>query len=111
MTLKRLMFFLILTLYPSAGFASSVTGKVSILFSRSDNLQYVYIDGQPSARPSCAPSTTYYMIKDENSAGGQGQYAMLLSAQLAGKTVLVEGTGSCTRWSDGEDIFLVRILY
>jgi hypothetical protein len=44
------------------------------------------------------------MIKDERSDAGKAQFAMLLSAQLSGNSVTVDGAGVCSRWGDGEDI-------
>ena len=89
----------------SYAIAGEVIGTVATLIVRSsDNLHYVTLTGIYSGtQPSCA-THNYLMIKDESSTGGKSQYAMLMSAWLAGKLVRVVGSGSCTRWSDGEDI-------
>ncbi|MES2288742.1 MAG: hypothetical protein V4530_03315 [Pseudomonadota bacterium] len=89
----------------SSAFAGEVIGTVSTLNARaSDNLHLVTLNGTYSGTsPSCA-THNYMMIKDENSTAGKSQYAMLMSAWLAGKSVRVIGAGTCTRWSDGEDI-------
>lgn len=90
--------------------ASSFTGKVAEIHVRtSDGLQWVVMAGIPSGRPACAATQRYYMIRDEHSDAGKAQFAMLLSAQLGGRTVTVEGAGACTRWGDGEDIEGVAI--
>jgi hypothetical protein len=49
------------------------------------------------------------MIVDEHSDAGKSQMAILLSAYMSGKSVLIEGSGTCTRWSDGEDILAVLL--
>jgi hypothetical protein len=88
--------------------ANSSEGKVKQLVVRaSDGLQYVVIDSAISGRAACAANTTYYMITDEHSDAGKSQMAVLLSAYMSGKSVYVEGTGACTRWTDGEDILQV----
>lgn len=96
---------------PGGAWAGTVEGTISGLTQRaSDGLIVVYISGTSSGRPACASSQVYWLIKDENSNVGKGQYAMLLGARLAGKTVRVVGSNTCTRWGDGEDINYVDIL-
>ncbi len=91
--------------------AGSQAGQLTVLRTRSsDNLVFFYLNGTATGRPACAAGTTYWMIKDENSATGKRQFAMLMSAMLAGKTVSVSGTGACTRWGDGEDVEEVVLL-
>lgn len=95
----------VLSLLPSMAFASRVTGTIKDLYVRAtDGVQYVVVNGTPSQRPSCAANTAYYMIRDETTDAGKAQLAMLMSAYMAGKPVWVEGTDTCTRWGDGEDI-------
>lgn len=90
--------------------ASDVTGAVkSILVRSSDGLHYFFIEGSRSARPACATGN-YLIIKDEHSDAGKTQVAMLMSAQMAGKNVRVEGSGACTRWLDGEDVLTLHLL-
>lgn len=91
-----------LTCPPAA--AGSETGQITALRTRSsDNLVFFNLNGVPTGKPACA-RYAYWMIKDENSATGRRQFAMLMSAAMAGKTVTVSGTGACTRWGDGEDV-------
>jgi len=47
------------------------------------------------------------MIKDENSNTGKQQLAILLAARASGETITVDGSNTCTRWGDGEDVDLV----
>lgn len=90
--------------------ANSSEGKVKSLTVRaSDGLHYVVIDGPVAGRAACATNTTYYMIVDEHSDAGKSQMAILLSAYMSGKSVIVQGSGSCARWSDGEDILAVQL--
>lgn len=90
--------------------AGSETGQIMYLRTRaSDNLVYFALNGSASGKPACA-RYAYWMIQDENSATGKRQFAMLMSAMLAGKAVTVSGTGACTRWSDGEDVEEVVLL-
>lgn len=90
--------------------AGSETGQITTLRTRaSDNLVFFTLNGSASGKPACA-RYAYWMIKDENSATGKRQFAMLMSAMLAGKAVTVTGTGACTRWGDGEDVEEVVLL-
>jgi hypothetical protein len=84
--------------------AGEQTGKVSQIIVRgSDNLHYFVLEGPSANKPSCAKNT-YWMIRDENSAAGKSQISILLSAQAQQKTIRIVGSGSCTRWVDGEDV-------
>lgn len=84
---------------------SSITSKVKEVHVRaSDGLQWIVMATPPSGRPDCGSRQPYYMIKDEHSDAGKAQFAMLLSAQLSGIPVTVDGAGVCSRWGDGEDI-------
>lgn len=96
---------------PVCAFAGgSVSGTVaSVLVRQSDGLTYVYINGTAAGKPACAVNS-YWMISAENSDAGKRLYALLLSAQLAGMTVTISGAGTCTRWSDGEDILGVQLV-
>jgi hypothetical protein len=88
--------------------AGQGTGTVSRLIVRdSDGLVYVTLSTPPTGRPSCAAASTYWMIPNENSETGKKLYALLLSAQLAGRVVQIVGTNTCVRWGDGEDILYV----
>lgn len=88
--------------------AGSVSGLVDKLWVRSsDGLHYVTIKGAVGGSPACA-TNPYFMIRDEKSDAGKSQFAMLMSAYLSAKPVTIIGTGTCTRWVDGEDILLVN---
>jgi hypothetical protein len=67
------------------------------------------MDGVASGKPTCAKNP-YWMIRDENSNAGKQQLATLLAAQATGKTVTVNGMGTCQRWLDGEDVNDVVLL-
>jgi len=102
--------FLLMT--SSVCIASSQTGTVRYLIVRaSDGLVYFELNGPArSGKPDCTAAYNYFMIKDENSGSGKRQHAMLLAAELAGKSVSIEGTNTCTRWGDGEDVNSVEVL-
>ncbi|HKS72845.1 MAG TPA: hypothetical protein VJQ82_06570 [Terriglobales bacterium] len=92
--------------------AGTITGTVDWVITRaSDGLVYVNIVGTPTGRPTCAQGTTYWMIANENSETGKKQYAMLVAAKLAGSTIIITGSGLCTRWVDGEDIDSIRLAH
>lgn len=95
----------------ASGMAGSQTGTVENLYVRaSDGLVYFALKGTAkTGSPACA-LIGYWMIKDENSNAGKRQYALLLAAQLAGKTVVVSGMNTCTRWADGEDVDVATIV-
>lgn len=89
-------------------FAGSQTGKVQRIWAREDGLLYVVLDGAPTGKPQCA-TIGYWMIKDENSNHGKAQLSLLMMAFASGKTVTIDGRNTCSRWSDGEDIFGVEV--
>jgi hypothetical protein len=101
---------LAMALFATSAFGGSATGTITYLYQRaSDNLIYVYVSGAVANRPACAAGTTYFMVRDENSATGKGQFATLLAAKVAGKAVTIEGLNTCVRWQDGEDINFILI--
>lgn len=53
--------------------------------------------------PACA-TQRYWMIRDAKSEIGKQQIALLMTTKALGRSVTIEGTGTCTRWLDGEDI-------
>ena len=100
---------LLITLLCSVSHAGEQTGVVQAIITRSsDGLIHIYMSGTHTNRPPCATST-YWMIKDENSNTGKQQLAMLLLARATGQTISVSGTDSCTRWGDGEDLDAISL--
>jgi hypothetical protein len=90
--------------------ASTYIGKVSAINVREeDGLVWVYILGERTGnRPTCA--TNYYMvIKNENSPAGKRQLAMLMMAKASNKPIVIDGSGTCSRWGDGEDISTISM--
>lgn len=91
--------------------AGTAEGQITNFYQRSsDGLIIVYLSGAVTGRPGCAASTSYWMVKDENSNAGKGHFAMLLAAQMAGKNVRIIGANTCVRWGDGEDIQYIQVL-
>lgn len=90
--------------------AGQIEGKIKEVNIRSgDGLIWIVVDGKKSNKPNCAENWDAMIIKNEKSIEGKQQLAALLSAQASNKTVSIFGSNECTRWSDGEDINLVRI--
>jgi len=88
----------------TSAFGGEQTGQITLLLTRaSDGLVYFYMSEAPTGRPACA-TQPYWMIKDENSAAGKRQLAVLLMARATGKVITVIGSNTCSRWSDGEDV-------
>ncbi len=93
----------------SLSLAGTQSGTINALHIRaSDGLIYFTLNGPKTGSPACA-QVAYWMVKDENSAAGKRQYAALLAASAAGKTIHVSGSNTCTRWSDGEDVDQITI--
>jgi hypothetical protein len=107
--MRRVIASLIGILVATSVQAGSGHGTITYLIQRaSDGLIYVHLSSAPSGRPQCATGS-YFMVRDENSNTGKGQYAMLLAAKISGKSVTIEGMNSCVRWPDGEDINYILI--
>jgi hypothetical protein len=84
--------------------AGTQTGLVKDVYIRdSDGLVLVNLSGTAALKPGCA-LRTYWIVPNEKSDSGKRLYAMLISAQLAGRPVTIKGKDTCTRWGDGEDI-------
>lgn len=80
-----------------------------MLVRASDGLVSVELEGTHAGKPACA-IYDYWMIREEASVFGKQQYAMLLSAKLAGKSIKIIGSNQCVRWLDGEDIDAIFLL-
>lgn len=86
------------------------TGQITRVVTRaSDGLVYFYVSGSPIDRPACA-THPYWVIKDENSAAGKRQLAVLLAAQTTGRQIAIHGFNACARWSDGEDVNTIELF-
>jgi hypothetical protein len=109
--MKSRLLLVSLALISSLAHAGEQVGAIVYVRVRaSDGLIHFSLTGTKINSPSCAIGS-YWMIRDENSNTGKQQYAMLLAAQLAGKSISVSGSNTCTRWIDGEDaneIFVVN---
>ncbi|WP_375592175.1 hypothetical protein [Chitiniphilus eburneus] len=96
----------------TAGLASASyqTGKITSVITRADGLVYLFIENGAlrAGKPSCATSN-YWMVRDENSQAGKNQLATLMTAYATGATIAITGSGTCNRWSDGEDIFIIEL--
>jgi hypothetical protein len=89
--------------------AGTQTGFVNYLSARdSDGVILVYLSGSATNHPACALEA-YWIIPNETTDSGKRLYSMLLSAQLGGRSVMIEGKDTCTRWPDGEDINTVLV--
>ena len=62
-----------------------------------------------TSKPACA-TAGYWVIRDENSTAGARQYEAVMKARFAVRTIAVYGTGTCTRWPDGEDADFVQVF-
>ena len=72
-------------LLSTSAFGGQQTGQVTQVTTRaSDGLIYFDMSGSHGGRPACA-TYSYWMIKDENSAAGKRQLAVLLTARATGK--------------------------
>ncbi|EKB36472.1 hypothetical protein KTH87_01375 [Acinetobacter baumannii] len=105
---KKFIYFIVLIVFSSHMWAGTARGKItSIIVRDSDGLVYVNVEGRAN-KPDCAVGN-YMIIKNENSATGKRQLALLLMAQAANKVISVTGYGTCTRWPDGEDINYILV--
>lgn len=109
--MKKAIFFTISLLFSLLSHAGEQTGTIQYLRVRaSDGLIYFALTGTAkTSSPACA-TRGYWMIRDEKSGAGKQQYAMLLAAQLTGKSVVVSGLNTCSRWPDGEDVNDIYIM-
>ena len=59
--------------------------------------------------PTCAASTWNFTLSLDT-AIGKNQYATLLTAFAAGKTVTLNGTGACSDWGNVESLQNVLVV-
>jgi len=107
----KLFFLTLIVLFSANVLAGKQIGKIETLYARaSDGLHLVLLtdETQKSGSPPCA-AFNYWIIKDESSTAGKSQFSQLLAAQVANKTVYIDGGNTCSRWRDGEDINTITI--
>lgn len=104
LAVSRIFPFLIFSILMAPAYAGTQSGTITGLVNRtSDGLLFFYLSGPASGKASCATSP-YWIIKDENSNTGKRLLAMLLMAKATGQSISVTGSGTCSRWVDGEDV-------
>ena len=92
-----------------SAFGRTQTGQVTqVIVRSSDGLIYFFLSTTPDGKPACA-TQPYFMIKDETSAAGKQQLALLMQARATGQAITVIGTGACGRWPDGEDVLVIML--
>ena len=108
---SRMCFAAAFAVFSGAATAGDITGYVTSVVTRdSDGLTYAVVAGTPANRASCAAATSYWIVAAETTESGKKQYALLLSAKTSGLRVTINGKGTCTRWSDGEDINTLQLI-
>jgi hypothetical protein len=95
---------------PILALASSSNGLILNPMTPASQSVAMFGVGAPSAlsgvRPACGsatPAWTQWVI-DLRTPGGRAAYATVLLAFSLGKTVAVEGTGTCDVWGDRESV-------
>jgi hypothetical protein len=108
--MKKVFLAAVFTVMTSLAHAGTQVGTIEYVRVRtSDGLVYFALNGPAKVgSPACA-ALGYWIIRDESSNAGKQQYAMLLAAQLAGRTISVAGSNTCARWADGEDVAELRL--
>lgn len=56
---------------------------------------YFGISPSPSGRAACNTHNTYQFVFDPSTPDGRALYAALLTVQASGKSIRVQGTGTC----------------
>ena len=101
--MKAKYLFLPLALFASSAFAGNFNGTITSIGSKASGLFYVTMSGS-TGHGACSGASTYWAVKDETTAAGKDQIAILLSAFATGRTVTVYGVNTCTRSAGIEDI-------
>ena len=104
-----LLISLISLFFAPNSYAGSQSGKVIGFYVRaSDNLHWFTLSNNHNSSSACA-TAPQWAIKDENSTAGKTQISILLAAWASGKTIIVSGSNSCSRWGDIEDVNIIPI--
>lgn len=93
------------------GFVKWVSVRASdglIWFTLSAGDPRIFPPPSRSTRPACA-TQGYWVIPNEGAPAGRMLYDALLRAKGDGVPVVITGTGTCTRWPDGEDADIVQV--
>jgi hypothetical protein len=72
----------------------------------------IEIEASPSGRPGCSnygDGSGRYFAVDLSTDGGREALKLATAAQLAGSTIRVQGTGSCTVNSNKEDLLAIYV--
>jgi hypothetical protein len=92
-----------------SGLVASLDFRSGDIGTPSDSL--VVVNLSPTSPITGAPACvrySYWFIRDAKSEIGKQQIALLMTAKSLGRSVTITGTGACTRWGDGEDIWNIN---
>lgn len=80
-------------------------GSISVLYAVTNAIVFAH-NGSRTNAPSCA---TGGWAVAANTSAGQSQASVLLAAYAMRKRIAIQGTGTCSVWSDRETIGFFRI--
>ena len=102
--MKLFIGFLALIFYANSYAGSASSGILSTVHFMSNGVVIAYTSGARTDVPSCASNQPSRFTINGTSVGGKVQLSGLLSAYVAGKQVVIIGTGDCSVYGDTETI-------
>ena len=93
----------------SPALASQQTGTVTLVSAATGSSPYAFaVTGMRTTKPSCATDDVW-MIESPAGDSSKAMFSEALSAQLAGRTIFVMGTGTCTTIPNREDASYINV--
>ncbi len=86
---------------------TAALGKISKIHFMGNGVIIFNTSGHRVGAPSCATHVGRFAI-DGKTDGGKVQASGILAMYMAGKEIRINGTGSCSAWSDTETVSYFR---
>lgn len=92
---------------PPANAADVGSGLVTSLYVQNGTMMFAVEGGASATWPAFAVTKRY--AAEITSPAGQAYYTTVISAKMAGKPIVVYGTGTCTAWLDSEGVKYIHV--
>jgi hypothetical protein len=106
--MKKLLTAVVTFITATSAYAGTSTGIVQNFHVMSAGKLFFY-NGVIDGRPSCNNGAWAVDLIGPNAAAGKAIYATILMAYSTGKTVFVQGKGTCDVWGDRETVEYVYV--
>ena len=105
--LRSVIIVLVIFITPLSALAGQSSGLVSEIIVNGFNYLF-FSAGTKSGSPACGNNNSWAL--NLSTAKGRSIYALVLTAQAQGKSLVVVGNNTCNEWGDREDVLYAYMV-